>query len=131
MNESKNAREKLFDNLKSVQADVEGLLLQFSLGKAEAKDKFEEVKSELKESIRRFKEKYSIDEKSKDLRSKLEELELQLALGKAEAGEIYEEQKKKILKAIRELEDEIKNHAKYKEYSESLKNETEKIQIKL
>jgi hypothetical protein len=124
-------REKFFEQLKKAQQEIEELALQFSLGKAEAEDKFEEVKKDLSAAVRKWKEKYSLDEKSNHLKHMLEELELQLALGKAEAIDKFDEQKRNILIAVQELEREFKSNPQVTEYTEHLKNEIEKFKAKL
>jgi hypothetical protein len=124
-------RDKFFDQLKKTQKEIEELALQFSLGKAEAKDKFEEIKKDLTKSVRKWKEKYSGDLKNNHMKQMLDELELQLSLGKAEAIDKFDEQKKNILIAIQEMESEFKNNSKVKEYSENLKNDIEKFKLKM
>lgn len=106
--------EKISSGLKKAQIEIEELAVQYSLGKAEAVDKFEAIKKEVNTKSIEWKEKYSKleelgKEKSIELKTKLETLQVQLALGKAEAKEIYAEQKKKILNSIRDIEEQLRN----------------------
>ncbi len=46
---------KIADQLLKDQQELDSLAVQLSLGKAEAKDKFEEVKKQIRKSIQEFK----------------------------------------------------------------------------
>ena len=108
-----NLRSKINSSLEKAKQEIEELSVQFSLGKAEAADKFESVKKDFLSKVNEWKIKgeqfkSSGEEKSHTLKAKLEELQVQLALGKAEAKELFHEQKKKIMQSISDLESEIK-----------------------
>lgn len=112
-NTFENFKIKLNSHIEKAKQEMEELSLQFSLGKAEAADKFEELKKDFMSKVQEWKTvgeqmKNSGQEKSGELKTKLEELQVQLALGKAEAKELFNDQKKKIMKSISELESEIK-----------------------
>lgn len=108
-----NLQEKIKDKLNKAKVEMEELSLQFTLGKAEAADKFEYLKKDFNTKVNEWKilgsqlvETGKV--KSADLKVRFEELQIQLALGKAEAKELFQEQKKKIMQSISELEAEIK-----------------------
>lgn len=107
---------KIADQLLKDQQELDSLAVQLSLGKAEAKDKFEEVKKQIRKSIQEF--KITIDSEYKQSNEwthsidvKLMELESLLSKGMADSKEIFSEQKKGILKAIEGLESEIKKNS--------------------
>ena len=102
--------EKIIEGLKKAIAELENFRLHMALGKADAADKYEDLKKDLNEFILKAKSKLGEgNQKVNELKRKLEELELQLALGKAETKEIFQEQKKKIMKSIQEIENELKS----------------------
>ncbi len=98
----------LADFLRRSADKLEELNLQSALGKAELKQKLEEVKKDTLKQIARLKsEAHSVAGKSKDkleeLQSKLQHLEVQLALGKAETLEEIEKQKKVLAEGLHKL----------------------------
>ena len=50
-NTSKKITETIIDGLRTVATELEEFQLQFALGKADASDKYEELKKESKESF--------------------------------------------------------------------------------
>ncbi len=131
-----NFAEKIIDGLQKAQQEIEELTLQFALGKAEASDKFEEIKKEFSEKSNEWKRVFShlksvTEEKTIALRTKMEELQLQLALGKAEAKEAFEEQRKKIMNLIQEIEVEIKNNPELTIRLNEFKIDLEKFKLKM
>lgn len=103
--------EKIAAKLMKAQRELDELIVQLALGKAEAKDKFEEIKKEFRTHVGRLKQTLNaspLNEVKVKIKAKFEELELQLALGKANTAEIFEAQSKKILQSVRALENEIK-----------------------
>ena len=105
MKANKTTTEKIIEGLKSAEAELEKIRLQVSLGKAEAKDEYEEIKKKFQGYIQEA--KIHIDEiksGAKEIKPLLETLQLQFALGKAETKDMLEEQRKKISKSIAELE---------------------------
>ena len=104
--------QKVADRLISVQGEIDELVLQFALGKAEAKEKFEEVKKELRSKISEFKklvENSGGGIVTPELRQKLDELELQLALGMADTADAFEKQRKLIIKTLNSTESALKS----------------------
>lgn len=94
------------EKLVLVQQELDELALQLSLGKAEAHDKFEELKVEFRKKVAAL--KLQLHQSGETIRPEvlrtLEEFELQLALGKAETKDRFHEQKTKILQSLHRLE---------------------------
>lgn len=120
--------DKAINGLKMAAVELEEFQLQLTLGKAEASDKYEEVKRNFKTFIHESKGK--LYESAHDLKQKMEELQLQLALGKAETKEVFNEQKKKILNAVQEIENILKT-PEDSGYYLKLNNELQKFKIKM
>lgn len=97
--------EKLSGALKNLATELEELQVQASLGKAEAKDKWDEYQSKLKHALHEAKHDFNHGTGTLgEIRNKIEQLEVQFALGKAEAKEILEDQKKTLKHALHELQ---------------------------
>lgn len=110
MENQKHFGDNFINAMKKAAVELEEFQLQFALGKAEAGDKVEEIKTKFKDIIHEAKQKVNVgDEKLQEVKGKLEHLEVQLALGKAEAKEVIEEQKKKISHTINDIETFLKN----------------------
>ena len=124
--------ENIIDGLKKAVVELEEFQLQFALGKAEASEKFEEVKSLFNKTVHELSLKLDkgID-KADEIKANLEALHVQLTLGKAETVEAFLEQKAKIIKAIQEIENAIKTSKISTEYVPKIKEEIEKFKIKL
>jgi hypothetical protein len=126
--------QKIADRLLLVQQELDELVVQFALGKAEGKEKFEEIKKEFRQRVSEFKK--LLDAPAAKLltpesRRKIEELEVQLALGKAESKELFEEQKKKILKTLSHVESEVKNWVNSGKLPADFSHDIEKFKLKL
>lgn len=86
----------------------EEMQVQFSLGKMDAADAFEQQKDKLKELVVAFKSNLDkntemAEDQATKMRTKLDELWLQLNLGKADGLDAYNEQRKKIDAALHEM----------------------------
>lgn len=130
----KSVLQNVSEKLLTAQQEIDELALQLALGKAEAKDKFEEIKKEFRTQVGELKnllETTSDNSLSTEVRAKIEELELQLALGKADSKDLFEEQKKKITKAVTSLEEEIKAQWKKLKSPDFFTHEAEKFKLKL
>ncbi|MBG7630141.1 MAG: hypothetical protein IZT56_06895 [Bacteroidetes bacterium] len=103
--------DKVIQALRKTAVNLEELQVKTALGKAEAQDKYEEIKKEfnlfLHDSEYKIKE---VKENMEDLKAKFEELRVQLALGKAETIEVFKKQKKQLLLTIHEIEVKIKSN---------------------
>ncbi len=132
----KSLTDKVSEGLKKAQQEVEELALQFALGRADATDKFEEIKKEFSHKVNEWKLAFpdlkSINqEKINLLKSKIENLLLQLSLGKADAIDNYVEQHKKIMQSIQEFEAELKTDPELVALIGVFKIEIEKLKLKL
>ncbi len=127
---------KFSNALRKTQQELEEMAVQFSLGKAEASDKFEETKKEFKAKVEEWKKFFTDkDSKGTDAIQKVliafEELQVQLSLGKADAKDYFEKQKKSILLSINKIEEEIKEKPALNELLSDFRNEGDKIKLKL
>jgi len=103
--------DKVIDALKKTAVNIEELQVQTALGKAEAQDKYEEIKKEFNLFIHDSEYQIKgIKENIDELKTKFDELRVQLALGKAETIEIFKKQKKQLLLTIHEIEVKIKSN---------------------
>ena len=103
--------DKVIEGLRKAAVELEELQVQATLGKAEARDKFEDVKQKFNLFVHETKATVATgNQKVEVLQGKLEELRLQLALGKADTLDSFQTQKKKILSAIHDIEYKIKGH---------------------
>lgn len=84
------------------QQELDELAVQFALGKAEAGDRFEALKENMKDAIRDFRQRVRTDtrhgvEATEQLMNHLDQLEESLADGIAENMDKFREQKNRIL----------------------------------
>lgn len=130
--ETKEVTDKIIDGLKKAALEIEEFQLQFALGKAEAKDKYEIIKKDLNHFIHETSLKVDNNlDKASEYKTKFEELQLQLSLGKADTIDTFKTQKSKIIKVIEEIEYLIKHNKVNQEYVPALKIELEKFKVKL
>lgn len=103
--------DKIVDALRKSAIELEEFQVKAVLGKAEAEDKFEELKKKFNLFLHdsKFKIKEG-KEKIDDMNSKFDELIVQLNLGKAESIETFKEQKEKLLLALHDIEVKIKTN---------------------
>lgn len=121
------------DSLMNAHREIQELALLFSLGKAEAMDKFEEIRNEFRGSIQKIRR--SLNEATDQAVTgsvllKLDALELTLS-GKVDSVTVFEKQKEKLLAALLAFENEalsaIRNHDLWR----SFLHETEKFKLKM
>lgn len=129
-----NILQKVTDKLLAAQQEIDELALQLALGKADAWDKFEEIKSEFRFKVSELKnilanpaENYL----SPEVKAKIEELELQLALGKADSKDLFEGQKKKIMNALTNLEEDIQRNWRRIKAPDFFVHEVEQFKLKM
>jgi len=130
----KNMLQAAGERLLTAQREIDELALQLAFGKAEARDKFEEIKQEFRKQVSEQKNllaKASENFISPEVRAKIEALEVQLALGEADTKDIFEGQKKKITKALTSVEDAIHEQWKKIQAPEFFSHEVEKFKLKL
>jgi hypothetical protein len=101
METTKTPTEKIIDGLRQAAIELKKIQVQLSLGKAEARDKYEEARKKFKVSLDNVHREVK---KSKELLPLLESLQVQFALGKAETKEVLEESRKKFASTLSELE---------------------------
>jgi hypothetical protein len=126
--------DKLINGLKSAATELEELQVQISLGKAETRVVFEELKKKFNGKLGEIKASYTSLKNKKNLVplvNALEEVQVQMALGVAETKDLFEKQLKKINKALGELESELKNEHLLPAHSAELQLEIEKFKAKL
>ncbi|MFD1294384.1 hypothetical protein ACFQ5N_11105 [Lutibacter holmesii] len=101
--------DKVIVALRKAAINLEEFQVKTALGKAEAKEKYEEVKKEFNTFIHENEYKINdIQENFEELKTKFDELRIQLALGKAETIDIFKKQKKQLLLILHEIEVKIK-----------------------
>ncbi|MEX2578313.1 MAG: hypothetical protein WD342_04580 [Verrucomicrobiales bacterium] len=112
-----------------LKGEIDDLIVQLSLGKAEAIDFVETNKSDLSRRIARVRDSLGGEGRDVGLKRKLDEVAVQLALGRMETRDAYEAQRGRINRAIhdargewRHLEDETR---------QELTEKAESLQIKL
>lgn len=120
MIENMNTKEKtigkpiqhnLTDRLNAVHRELDEFTLQLALGKVEAKEKFEELKKQLKIHLGNLRMAITIqkvEKLSKEFLSKLDEVEKELNAGKVTDKEMFMTQKRHIIKALISFEDDLK-----------------------
>jgi hypothetical protein len=128
--------DKFIQGLRNAQVELEAFRVQLALGTYEAKDKFEDVKSSLRDfSVETedylYKAGIYTDDKKVNLTKAFETLRLQLALGKAEAKDAFTEQKANIEKQMNDLEELIAQDDHVSDVKERLMAEFEKAKIKM
>lgn len=103
--------DKVIEALRKTATEIEEFRVQTALGKAEAQDKYEEVKKKFNLFVHdsEFKIK-GAKEKIDELNAKFDQLRVQLALGKAETIEAFKKQKKQLLLTFHDIEVKIKTN---------------------
>ena len=126
--------QKIVEGVKSALAEIDELRVQLALGKAEAKDLYENTKKRFHSSVQDLENSFrelKNDPAILPVINSIESLRVQLALGKAETKEIFEEQYSKISHALNKLEAELKNNKTVGENYARLHLELEKFKIKM
>lgn len=130
--ETKSLTDKVVSGFTKAATELEKFQLQFALGKAEAKDKYEDVKKQFNQTVHKAKLKaIKVKEKADDLHGLFDELMLQLALGKAETKDAFIAQQKKINAKMHDIEVYIKSQPKLMKIYDKLLEEFEKLKIRL
>jgi ribosomal protein L29 len=133
-NLSKPILVKLAKVLLKTQEEIDDLAVQFSLGQAEAVDKFEEIKKSAKATFQDLKNTLILkvgEDNVHKLRGQLDDLEVQFALGKSETSEFYEEQRKKIAYALHNVETELKANENFAKMRTAFATEIERLKLNL
>lgn len=123
----------IINGLQTAASELEELQVQIALGKAEAKDVFENMKKSMHARVQQLKLKISLAKKNEDVLpviNSLEHLQVQLALGIAETIEVFEEQRKHIEHSLFELENKLRTGAPGRQVAK-MQLEIEKFKAKL
>jgi len=115
--------------IRSLKQHIDELVVQLSLGKAEAADHVERSKERLKEKIDSVVKALPGGGAGSSLEGKLEHLRLQLALGRMETRDALENQRERIHHAIEEVREEL--HDLDEGTREELGDAAEGLQLKL
>ncbi|MCA0154247.1 hypothetical protein [Winogradskyella vincentii] len=103
--------DKVINALRKSAVELEEFQVQAALGKADAKDKYEEIKKKFNHFIHDSEYKIKgIKEKIEEVNTMFDELRVQLALGKAETKDAFKKQKKELLAKLHEIEVKIKTN---------------------
>ncbi|SNR32282.1 hypothetical protein [Lutibacter flavus] len=124
--------DKIIIALRKTAISLEKFQVKAALGKAEAKDTYEEVKKEFNLYIHDSEYKIKkVKENIDDLKAKFEELLVQLDLGKAETIQAFKKQKKQLLLTLHEIEVKIKSNETLKRMYAITLIEIEQFKIQL
>lgn len=118
------------------QQELDELALQFALGKAEAGERFEALKENMKEAIRDFRQRLRTDarqgmEATEQLMNRLDQLEESLADGIAENMEKFREQKTRILGKLDEVTKSIELEKGLQKTAELYHTTVEKARLQM
>ncbi len=103
--------DKVIKALRNTAMELEEFQVQAALGKADAQDKYEEVKKKFNLFIHDSEYKIKgIKEKIEEVNTMFDQLRVQLALGKAESIDAFKKQKKELLAKLHEIETKIKTN---------------------
>lgn len=131
-NENSHFIDKIVEALRRAAIEMEELQVQAAIGKAEAEDKYEEVKKKFNSFVHESKFRLKIgQEKARELHMKFDKLMVQLALGKAETIEAFKKQKKELLLTLHEIEVKIKTNEKLNKIYAFILIEIEKFKVQL
>lgn len=125
---------RIADKLSEAQQEIDELAVQLALGKAEAKDKFEELKKEFRSRLNEFKHYLTVSSSDKELsgvRTIVENLEKDLGQGEASTKEAFTSQQKDILTTTASLQDTLEKKSEVSSTSHDFMHELEKFKIKL
>lgn len=129
----RNPVDYIIRGLRAAASELEELQVQMALGKAEARDIFENIKKALHMRIQQLKSKISPVKTSGTMLpmvNALEQLQVQLALGLAETSEAFEEQRRNIEHSLSKLEAELRSGAPGRQVAK-MQLEIEKFKTKL
>lgn len=124
--------DKVAHALRKAATDLEEFQVKANLGKAEAEEKFEEIKKQfnifLHESKTKIKEG---KEKMEEANAKFDKLKIELEQGKANTIEKFKEQKAKFLETMDDLEEYLRSNETMNKIYAFVLIEMEKFRIQL
>jgi hypothetical protein len=124
----------LADRLMEAQREVDELTVQLALGKAEATEKYEEIKKEFNDRLVQLKKDIlsrGLQSPFDELIKGIEKLEDRLTIGRAESKEMFVAQRKFIMRALNNLEKEVKRILPGSLDTQHLSHEMESFKLKL
>ena len=140
MNAVKNETEKpllerIAQRLMAAQQEIDEMAVQFALGKAEARDKFTELKQQLKQQVEQVKREARRSEwaaQLKDLQERLRELEALIDNqdNQPSAGTFAEEQARWVA-AFHRVEEAAREKLAHQPWWQDFQHELEKAKVKL
>ena len=141
MEKKEDLKTKVIEKLQSVKSEIEHLEVQLALGKAEAVDKFEEKKAQMKAKVATAKAELETAEgKGKEIADKLkpelEHLQVQLALGKMESLDKYHAFEKEAKSSVHSLSEKAhelmeKGEGKYEEIGKLVKAQVQDFKTQM
>lgn len=121
------------ENLLAAQQEIDEFMLQVALGKAEAKEKFNDLKNDFKDSISSLKlqiQSYSDPAFSKKANDNLQLLDEELDKPSATLVD-FEKQKARLLQLVESVQTDVEDWLEKRRLSLSLINDFEKFKLKL
>lgn len=125
---------RIAEKLSEAQQEIDELTVQLALGKAEAKDKFEDIKKEFRSRLNEFRQYLATlpsDTELSGARAIVDTLEKELEQGEASTQEAFASQQKKILTTTVSLQNTLKKKPAFSSLSHDFIHELEKFKIKL
>ena len=122
------------DKLLAAQQEIDELTVQLALGKAEARDKFNEIKKDFREKVselKAFLANIPSDLELSTIRTKIDELEMHLLQGEVNTREAFEAQKDNLMKATSALEKTLQRKVPFPAELQHFVHEIEKFKVKL
>jgi hypothetical protein len=140
MNAVKNETEKpllerIAERLMAAQQEIDEMAVQFALGKAEARDKFAELKAHLRQQVEQVKREARRSEwasQLQDLQERLRELEALIDQGNDQASPgAFAEEQARWTATFRKLEEAAREKLSHQPWWHDFQHEMEKAKIKL
>lgn len=126
--------KQLAARLLEAQQELDEFALQLALGKAEAKDRFEEIKKDFGQRVRNWRSKFSgtmTDDLLREITDRLAELEERLASGEAPDEKEFKKQASFITNLLERIQTFITSNVKEDSQAAQLWHEMEKFKLKL
>lgn len=124
----------LADKLGEAQAELDEFALQLALGKAEAREKYEELKKDFRYRLANFKNSITnehSDHLIKEIVARIDQLEGKLSAGKTDSKEMFVAQRKLIVKALRAFENEVRKRLSNTLDAQHIMKEIEHFKLKM
>ncbi|HEX5169257.1 MAG TPA: hypothetical protein VFW11_08785 [Cyclobacteriaceae bacterium] len=131
---TKGILASIADKLLEAQQEIDELAVQLALGKAEAMDKFIDVKNDFRESVRELKNFFAtvqLDVEDSAISAKIDELERSLNESQVRTRAAFDIQKENLLKIISSLERALKKKNILAEELQRFNLEVQKFKLKL